>query len=175
MTNERPIQWKTIERHIACVCERVGRAAMIIAHPTIQRSNPPEAAPPPITARRGNFYLPARAWHYTTILLCLLHCITYLRKIQPLEVLLVLSCSWKLIIYMYTWDKTWYLFSHFLQRYVLLMYNANVMCWCILQMLYIDQGHSTAYNEELSEPGVHSELWSIEILFWEICPVCKNL
>ena len=59
---------------------------------------------------------------------------------------------------MYTWDKTWYLFSHFLQRYVLLTYIANVMRWCILQMLYIDQGHSSAYNEELSEPGVHSEL-----------------
>ena len=44
MTNERPIQWKTIERHIACVCERVWRAAMIIAHSTIPYSNPPEAA-----------------------------------------------------------------------------------------------------------------------------------
>ena len=111
----------TFVKFVVCVCVCVvhshkhwWRAATIIAHSTIPYFNPPEAAPPPTTARRGNFYLPARAWHYTTILLlCLLHCITYLRKIQPLEVLLLLT-----IVAHYCSHYC----SHFLPRYVLLKY-----------------------------------------------------
>ena len=181
MTNERPIQWKTIERHIACVCERVWRAAMIIAHSTIPYFNPPEAAPPPTTARRGNFYLPARAWHYTTLLLCLLHCIRCLRKIQPLEVLLLLT-----IVAHYCSHYC----SHFLPRYVLLKYITLthrlhydvIMLNVIMMQIYVGIHWYTLPNANLSQHSLLGSycIWDTQhakhiILFSEICPVCRNL
>ena len=85
------------------VCASVWRAATIIVHSTIPYFNPPRRSrdqPRPVKAistcqPARNIILLYYYTYYITLHTSITVSVRCLRKIQPLEVLLLLSCSWK--------------------------------------------------------------------------------